>query len=698
MDVSLHSDFSAIQLVMRPPNNDPSSFVAFLAQLGFTVPAKSVRVLTQGDPKLSKADIRVEDPSFAKRLCQKLRSRNSSESGTPQATAQPIPTVMPRASNSCRMDRKKVYVSWDNPMRSVHLVFDESRTKQRVQRGFQTGEYKILDQLVQARETSTPSKYRLILDNVLAAATKRDICESLPDGTPLKDITLREATYDDVDLVIALVKSSFMEFGELQHWDDPVPSDTSARAKAKAYFLDEEDARRAALALDESPLSICENVRLRAHIEYSVKWKVSNRIYDAVYHQTKAERKHWGSQSLTFIPYPASNGHRVLELHGGDSERVINARDRLKQILAGEIAKHNGKDIWTPSFGVSGKSSRKIQDLEQRLKIAIDRNVRLSHLRVYGEPEKLQEAISLLLELIEEDSLNLQMIPLNEGQVKWARQGGFQALSRRLGKSVVAFDIRTSPKRILAFGSEKDFNVARDMVAESKRETGKTRRSALRDQDCVVCLDDLEDPVYTQCSHAYCRECFKGLCSSLAGGNGEFRICCEGDGGKCKRVLELEVLQENLSSTNLEEVLEASVDSYIRRHPGTFHWCPTPDCRQVYRTSRKEAVFNCPACLKSVCTACHAISHEGMTCDELEDHKTGGYKALEEAKAEHDIRPCLKCGSLIQKSDGCNHMTCGGCGTHICWVCMKTFMTSGACYDHMGSKHGGIGLNIPNVD
>lgn len=51
-----------------------------------------------------------------------------------------------------------------------------------------------------------------------------------------------------------------------------------------------------------------------------------------------------------------------------------------------------------------------------------------------------------------------------------------------------------------------------------------------------------------------------------------------------------------------------------------------------------------------------------------------------------------KCGTMIEKTFGCNHMTCLACGIHICWVCMKTFSDGAPVYDHMRREHGGIGL------
>ncbi|KAG8950801.1 hypothetical protein FRC00_007537 [Tulasnella sp. 408] len=52
------------------------------------------------------------------------------------------------------------------------------------------------------------------------------------------------------------------------------------------------------------------------------------------------------------------------------------------------------------------------------------------------------------------------------------------------------------------------------------------------------------------------------------------------------------------------------------------------------------------------------------------------------------ITPCPKCGVMVEKTYGCNHITCV-CGTHFCHVCGFEG-EEGAIYDHMNRAHGGI--------
>lgn len=64
---------------------------------------------------------------------------------------------------------------------------------------------------------------------------------------------------------------------------------------------------------------------------------------------------------------------------------------------------------------------------------------------------------------------------------------------------------------------------------------------------------------------------------------------------------------------------------------------------------------------------------------------------LLKAKEELGFKDCPTCNTHIQKDEGCNHINCTACGTHICWLCLKIFTDGDDCYQHMGRVHGGIG-------
>ena len=46
-------------------------------------------------------------------------------------------------------------------------------------------------------------------------------------------------------------------------------------------------------------------------------------------------------------------------------------------------------------------------------------------------------------------------------------------------------------------------------------------------------------------------------------------------------------------------------------------------------------------------------------------------------------KQCPQCCAAIEKDGGCNHMQCGNCNGHFCWLCLKIFVSADECYTHL---------------
>ena len=53
---------------------------------------------------------------------------------------------------------------------------------------------------------------------------------------------------------------------------------------------------------------------------------------------------------------------------------------------------------------------------------------------------------------------------------------------------------------------------------------------------------------------------------------------------------------------------------------------------------------------------------------------------------------CPKCAAPIEKTEGCHHLVCTQCRTHICWVCLDDFRDEQECYRHLMKIHHCISL------
>jgi hypothetical protein len=61
----------------------------------------------------------------------------------------------------------------------------------------------------------------------------------------------------------------------------------------------------------------------------------------------------------------------------------------------------------------------------------------------------------------------------------------------------------------------------------------------------------------------------------------------------------------------------------------------------------------------------------------------------ERLAAANGYKRCPSCRAMIEKTEGCNYMTCR-CGAHICWRCMNVFQTPQDTYEHLRTVHEGI--------
>jgi hypothetical protein len=217
------------------------------------------------------------------------------------------------------------------------------------------------------------------------------------------------------------------------------------------------------------------------------------------------------------------------------------------------------------------------------------------------------------------------------------------------------------------------------------------------ERDCAVCFTPAERPIQTSCGHVYCTACFAAACDPEALSASASAITCLGDGNTCGTAFPLAELRSLLPPATVEGILAASFDRYIAKDPASFRYCPTPDCGHIYRPHHREVSsvpgqpspppreHLCPGCLATFCTACHA-AHPDLSCSDYQDVSSGRREAVDRLKAELGVKDCTRCGTSIERTEGCNHVTCRGCGAHLCWICLA-FATATACYDHLIHDH-----------
>ncbi|EXJ91896.1 hypothetical protein A1O3_00446 [Capronia epimyces CBS 606.96] len=608
------------------------------------------------------------------------------------------------------------------------------------------------------RFSHNPVAYTITLSDVPGHATRDDVEKAIKaiHDKP-RHIEMGDVSYSTSDAEVSVeVRSRLEDHGQLESFylaPESASKGKGKRVKAAAWFREEADAR-SACSLNSKRLDIIGGGKLTVTLVQSAKVKVQTTIYLASKSRIDQEKKIWQERHLAFHVYSnPSQGYTMLKVEGDNATEVARARKTLDEISSGIVLTEGEREdaVWTSALHNNGSAYQKLKMIEKKLDIVIHRDKSRRQLRFHGPREKFQQAVGQVTEMLKEEERSrsptsgLYEMVLNDDQFSWMIHDGFKNIERVLGKNVAIFNVVT--RSLAVSGTRQQYETALAMMngnLNKKDSDGDGDGDALDLQsislsvsgpvpegDCPICFCEADNPIQTSCKHTYCLECFEDCCKSAASTSKDkngFQVKCQGDEGTCPTIFTLRELQDHLPSSVFETVLQSSFEEYIQRHPEAFHYCPTPDCGYVYRcsgpdtsnitTSNTTAIaassstqnqnqsqnqsqkhnqtqkpYSCPSCFEPICTSCHA-RHGNYTCAEYKDIASGGYEALQRLKRELNIKDCPKCTTPMEKTEGCNHMTCGGCKAHICWVCLAVFDQSGPCYDHMNKEHGGIGLGL----
>ena len=197
---------------------------------------------------------------------------------------------------------------------------------------------------------------------------------------------------------------------------------------------------------------------------------------------------------------------------------------------------------------------------------------------------------------------------------------------------------------------------------------------------CGICLCDVDDTTdlyrLACCGHIYDKSCVIQQLKSA-----EFPLKCATE--DCEELFVWRDLQNLLSEKERRKLAVSALDEYAKRNPEIVKYCPTADCGMVYRVSTEGRRFTCCSCLAEICTSCQMQWHSGLTCAMFKSEKLVEGRLEEWMKQNPSNRKnCPRCKTPIEKNEGCNHMTCSGCKSHMCWLCLEVFPTGEQVYAH----------------
>jgi hypothetical protein len=457
-----------------------------------------------------------------------------------------------------------------------------------------------------------------------------------------------------------------------------------------AGFYEPEHAQAVMTTLNGTP-------HVKAQILYTVYFTGPKKFTDAVAVEAQLITSRFDADLVSETP---RDGKVTLRLSGVRKETVAKMKHRLEVIFSGRIATVPAKgnfqsacsELWHDFFDTAyGKIwlqqlSRSISNIfitidkpQQRIRIYTSKDdyagVRLFERALVDKIYKL--GVPEQTHTFEFDG---------EAFKSFFKSSTISKAQEQIGQAKVGINI-SKRTMTLHCGPEYAQQIADALVLRSIRAT--TRASIWPDSRCSQCGVTTLDIRFSKCKHVLCKGCFDYQLHVAATdlSHAYFPLVCWVEG--CQQAMCISDLRRYTAETKIEALLEAALTYHIRSYPELYRNCPTPDCGSVYQCSGSYEISMCPTCLTQTCTLCHAEPHIGWTCAEYnaqpnnnrEGQPLANYTSMTGTKA------CPKCATLIDKIEGCDHIECSICHTHICWVCLEIYANAHAVYLHIDAAH-----------
>lgn len=193
--------------------------------------------------------------------------------------------------------------------------------------------------------------------------------------------------------------------------------------------------------------------------------------------------------------------------------------------------------------------------------------------------------------------------------------------------------------------------------------------------ECSVCLQSLlveKDCITLDCEHRYCSSCLEGYIKEQINSNKvkSEEICCF----TCKRPISIFQIQYVLKFKDFKEFQRKSIvfDTSFIRNDEVLVKCPKANCDNQVIISNKFDITHhkCELCGLLFCVRGCEKPHPSLTCEENRRKKQENEhdNMFENIIRNEQWQKCPKCGAVVAKNQGCNHMTCR-CGAEFCYIC-----------------------------
>lgn len=206
---------------------------------------------------------------------------------------------------------------------------------------------------------------------------------------------------------------------------------------------------------------------------------------------------------------------------------------------------------------------------------------------------------------------------------------------------------------------------AEPLEEEGTKEAGESSQHCI----CEICDERRRsDEMFRNesCVHSFCSDCTgKHVATKIQ--EGITIVCCPGL--DCKAVLDHDACRPLLPRDVLERWEVALCEAMIPASQKFY--CPFCSAMMVNDSEEGEVIrqAECPLCHGLFCAHCNVPWHPGVDCEEFqrldEGERGRNDLLLRELARDRKWRNCPNCNYLVERTEGCLHITCRSVLFHI---------------------------------
>ncbi|GMT31245.1 hypothetical protein PFISCL1PPCAC_22542, partial [Pristionchus fissidentatus] len=200
---------------------------------------------------------------------------------------------------------------------------------------------------------------------------------------------------------------------------------------------------------------------------------------------------------------------------------------------------------------------------------------------------------------------------------------------------------------------------------------------------CEICYcemdmtseDRLSHPFSLSCSHLFCSGCWLSHISQAIHTQRLPAACLNPD---CSCTVSVAAAKGLMTLSSVELYENATIEVLKREEKVVT----CPECKRLHYAHQGSLHLSCP-CGASLCAHCSSIDHSPLSCDVFEQYNSymqrsgfmSVYSTNSDAPIIRNLAKCPSCSSLMERSAGCNHLSCA-CGAEFCYQCGKRWTSS----------------------